>query len=162
MPIARATSATRSAIDYATDGLKSVFARELRRGFAMDNLSAQPAAEAYQGVHEIGDMPGLSNGDPGPFFAAQGLKLISNRPTERDGRCWWVTVQTDVPIYPGVPQFVKEFKIRVPQGFYGDLLWRVGYDDGIEPPNDQPPGRLSFRVVYPKQAIPIRFEDHKA
>lgn len=29
------------------------------------------------------------------------------------------------PLYKGVPLFAKEFKIAIPQGFNGDLLWRI-------------------------------------
>jgi hypothetical protein len=88
--------------------------------------------------------------DAGPAFAQQGLKLISNRPTEHDGRCWWITAEVTSPIYPGIPTLAKEFKIIIPQGFDGDLLWRIGYDDGIEPPPDKPSGRLHYSVVSPR------------
>lgn len=84
--------------------------------------------------------------DAAPAFARQGLKLISNRPTEHDGRCWWLTSEVASPVYPGVALLAKEFEIIIPQGFKGDLLWRVGYDDGIEPPPNEASGRLHYCV----------------
>jgi len=43
---------------YDATTASNLYSREnLRRGFSMDDLSAQPVAVAYQGVHENGAIP---------------------------------------------------------------------------------------------------------
>lgn len=112
-----------------------------------DGDNTARTASLILGMPEAWKPPGWDGiHDAAPHFEAQGLKLISNRPTESGGRCWYVTAEVGSPIYPGMVVLAKEFKMVLPQGFFGDLLWRVGYDDGVEPPRGKPSGRLQFSV----------------
>ncbi len=84
---------------------------------------------------------------PDVFFTAQGLKTIAN--VEVDGKRYWhVSVDLGFPTYPGVERMAHSFIALVPVPYEGDMLWRIGYDDGIEPPADAPPARMRFRVKH--------------
>ena len=83
--------------------------------------------------------------NPETYFKDQGFRTIANVPL--DGRRYWhVAFDVPFPTYPGVERLAHTFQVVVPIGFKGDVLWRVGYDDGIEPPQSNPEGRLNFNV----------------
>lgn len=69
--------------------------------------------------------------NPGMAFGIQGLKAIARVPL--DGKhYWYVAVDVASPTYPGMPRIAHAFEAILPVGFEGDMLWRIGYDDGID------------------------------
>jgi len=86
---------------------------------------------------------GFSN--PVEPFAEQGFRVIANVPV--NGRKYWnVAVDVPFPTYPHVERLALTFEMVVPVPYSGSVLWRVGYDDGIEPPPSEPERQLSFNI----------------
>lgn len=92
---------------------------------------------------KVSDWDGIHN--PKVPFAAQGLTSIKNVEIERK-RHWLVTVDLSSPTYPNVPYIAHTFMAVLPLPYEGDLLWQIGYDDGIAP-DSEPYGRIRFRIV---------------
>jgi hypothetical protein len=92
----------------------------------------------------VPEWDGIHN--PEKPFAAQGLRAIAN---VRIGTkpYWHVSADIPFPTYPGVERLALTFQAILPLPYKGDLLWRIGYDDGIQPPASEPEGRLRFNLV---------------
>lgn len=79
------------------------------------------------------------------FFEHQGLKIIG--PATIDGKRYWhVSAHVTSPTYPGIENLAHSFIALVPADSKADVLWRVGCDDGVNPPQNEPEGRLPFHV----------------
>lgn len=98
--------------------------------------------------------------NPAEPFKAQGLKVIANVPLDGK-RYWYVAVDVPFPTYPGMARIAHKFEAVLPVGFEGDMLWRIGYDDGIAPPANEPEGRLRFELCNPNkyEAMPQEMQD---
>jgi hypothetical protein len=92
---------------------------------------------------KVPDWNGISN--PVEPFAEQGFRVIANVPLN-NRRYWNVAVDVPFPTYPRVERLALTFKMQVPVPFDGSVLWRVGYDDGIEPPPGEPERLLNFHI----------------
>lgn len=83
----------------------------------------------------------------------QGFRLIGPDWLD-EARYWNVSVDVSTPTYPGIEHLAHSFEVIVPVNSEHAFLWRVGYDDGITPPQHEPPGRFRFRLA----AVAIRRE----
>lgn len=84
--------------------------------------------------------------NPEKPFATQGLKVIANVKVD-DRRYWHVSADVPFPTYPSVERLALTFQAVLPLPYEGDLLWRIGYDDGMQPPINEPQGRLRFQTI---------------
>jgi hypothetical protein len=93
---------------------------------------------------KVPDWDGRIN--PKDFFATQGLQVIKNEEIDKR-RYWHATVDLSSPSYPGVSYIAHTFRVVSPLPYDGEMLWRIGYDDGITPAAELPPARMRFMIV---------------
>jgi hypothetical protein len=90
---------------------------------------------------------------PEQAFRAHGLTYIAN--VELYGKRWLhIVYDVPFPTYPHVQRLALTFPVIVPVGFNGRMLWRVGFDDGIEPPPDKEHGSLHYCFFNRRRGIP--------
>jgi Ca2+/Na+ antiporter len=85
---------------------------------------------------------------PDQRFGAFGFKYVANAPNEDGKRYWQMTYDIPFPIYPKAPpRLVLRFPLWVPVPTTDYILWRIYYDDGVAPPEEEPAGRLGVTTM---------------
>ncbi len=92
--------------------------------------------------------PTAWNGTGFPEQAFRDLGLNLNSIAIIDGKSYWyVTLDVPFPTYPGIQRRVHRSELVMPADEQYNLLWRVGCDDGMFPPQEEPRGRLNRSVM---------------
>ncbi len=85
---------------------------------------------------------------PDQRFGAFGFKYVANVPFDDGRRYWHMTYDIPFPIYPKAPpRLLLRFPLWVPVPTTDYILWRIYYDDGVTPPQEESPGRLGVTTM---------------
>jgi hypothetical protein len=85
---------------------------------------------------------------PDERFGTFGFKYVANVPYEGGKRYWHMTYDIPFPIYPKAPpRLILRFPLWVPVPTTDDVLWRIYYDGGVTPTEEEPSGRLGVTTM---------------
>lgn len=86
--------------------------------------------------------------NPGEHFGKFGLKYVAGRRDENGKGYFHMAYDVPFPIYPKAPpRLLLDIELWAPVPTTDYILWRVTYDDGVTPPEDEQPGRLGITTI---------------